>query len=301
MSDRGELEKSEYAVSLRAVATGAVALGTLVPAAPLQAMLVTDVVTPMPQEVNAYTSLAGMFDISGLLPTGTGIDDVDITAARVIAYGYSDATANDYSRQDYTSYQHSSTRPAGYYTVSYYYSGGSSWSGYYSGTWVQHYPRYATDRYYRREVNSTYRDTVRDRMGLEVGSENFNSSTEYQNPDYTTTYSGSYYRASGSFQSGYRYERRVSQERRTGWYGAVSIVESLAQSSLDDLSLDGLLGFNLTAQAGRFRVTGLGLEVDFSLTSNPSAVPVASTLSLFLFGGLFGAYRLSASGRRKIK
>ncbi len=54
-----------------------------------------------------------------------------------------------------------------------------------------------------------------------------------------------------------------------------------------DLSLDGMLSFNIAATTGQFRLSRL--ELVTTLEERPLAVPGPESLNLLLLGGLFGA------------
>ncbi|MEM7078215.1 MAG: hypothetical protein AAF513_06245 [Pseudomonadota bacterium] len=242
--------------------------------------------------LNQYgSSLSGQFNISNLLPSSQNTP-YDVTAAKVEAFGYSAADPITYqTRNASTRY---STRATYRWATGYRRTCNSwGWSCYYTSYGYRAYAGHATDSYYSGTVTNVSRDSVRDTMQLTSGSQANSDAvdTHLRQNVYTNTY----YRRSGNYYSGYSTTRLYNYNLTDHLYGDLGITQVLNATSLQDLSLDGLLNFNVAATLGQFRLTGLRLTADVNMRS--AAVPEPGGAIMLLLAGLCAgaARRFSAA------
>jgi hypothetical protein len=279
------------------VATGAAFMAQGVHAIPMTVVHNVDLGGGTPLS-NSGSGFSGQFNIVDLLPgSGSFNQPLDVLFANVQAFGYSAAqtttsysTAGSYSRDYYSPYYRTA------YST-YYYSyrcGFAGWSTCYGSYTYSYYviAGYRQTGRYTRDILRTYvSDPVADTMRVDAGVQ-----TASDTVDRTTSYTDTSSYGSGSYRTDYI---RTTQEDISS--GPLSIDMVLDSNSLLDLSLDGLLDFNVAATQGNFMLTGLSLTAQ--VQSNPranSAVPVPATALLMTLGALFAGTRRIQQQRRAI-
>ena len=284
--------------ALKSLATGVAAASTVFMASGAMAGPITTVVHNVNignNYVSQGTSISGQFNINNLLP---GVDHAthEVVSAKVQAYGYSSASPQ---------YSYSSNYTGGYTRTRTVYSYSPRWSSW-GGRYYVRTSSTVTDYYRTQNRITNVIDNVRDTMRLTSGNQTSTDAVDTHQRSYVRT--GGYSYSSGGYTSyswggwgSYSYSytsprtyTTVNNYRNTDmWYGALDITQILNQTSLDDLSLDGLLNFNIGATAGQFQLTSLKLTAE--LSKRAAAVPEPGTLSLALLGLLAGG----ASYRRR--
>lgn len=246
----------------------------------------TDVYTVTGTELTEGNSYAGTFNINDLLLSDTDISDYEILSANVSVLGYSEV--NTSVESSLTAYEllSTTTRDTSYYAADYwsYYVSGFWYSYRRSGTNYYRVNRTATDSTYERTNANRYVDYVRDQMGLTVGTDNFVDVVDTSNES-SSSYTSSY--RTGSYAYGYTDYNTINLTEYEQWFGDLSINESLSVTSLEDLAIDGLLDFEVSATLGEFTISGVSLNVELEQVASSASSDVPSpnsTLLLFLTG-----------------
>jgi hypothetical protein len=245
------------------------------------------------------TMKSGAFDLNAFLQTQNDAGNaVDITAATLRVYGYSS------KRNTATSYQYITSNQ--YYSPSYYrpsvyrpgYSYGCGWS---TCSYASYYsPSYYSPSYY--SSTSTYKelsgDGQVDTLLVDFGNQNLSDNTLNSDLFLGNRYSPTYYQLPNGDRG---YNNTTYQRYERNDYGNVYASMALSPLSLNDLRVDGLLGYRARATQGHFNSVNLFLDVQFALNpitqviTNPSGTQVSgpSTLLLSTLGsiGLLGLAR----------
>jgi len=225
------------------------------------------------------------FDVSAALAQA-GVSGGNTLSGSLIVYGVSDAaygstsmTSGSYQQLSYSSY------------IAYYYGGCyySSWGGGY----CSYYPVYGSTNQVGRDVDMVHRDTVADTMRVTAGGTQA-SDTADQTSSSATGFGGwSYEGQTGGLNNTIYYNRQ--RDVYEAVYGDLSVNVGLDSTALADLNQDSVLGFNVAATAGQFRVLSATLNLQVEANSVPEPAGIALLATAAVTGAAFTRRRRKTS------